>query len=130
MSTLGRVYKGFFSRAFQAYCVKERVCSRDMDIRLFFSDTSAPSTSASRLSSRSSEDELDNVNTECRPPSPKKHCTSRHVSTQKSAKYHSVRSSYRIYSKKWEKDFCWLEYDEDCEGAFCKLCRTSGKTLQ
>ena len=104
-----------------------------MDIRSFFSDTSAPSTSASRLSSSSSEDESDSVTTECRPPSPKKHCsTSRqsHVSTQERAKYRSVGTGRRKYSKKWEKEFSWLEYDEDCEGAFCKLCRTFGKSLQ
>ena len=35
MSTLGRVYKEFFSRPFQAYSVKERVCSRDIDIISF-----------------------------------------------------------------------------------------------
>ena len=48
VSTLGRVYKG--SQPFQAYCCKRKVCSRDMDIRSFFGDASAPSTSASNLS--------------------------------------------------------------------------------
>ena len=28
------------------------------------------------------------------------------------------------------KRFSWLEYNEDCKGAFCKVCRKSGKSLQ
>ena len=59
-----------------------------MDIRSFFGDASAPSTSASRLSSSSSEDESDSVDTECRPPSPKKHCT---------AAGNTLRSGERIF---------------------------------
>ena len=40
------------------------------------------------------------------------------------------KSSSRKYQKKWEKDFTWLEYDADCDGAFCKLYKTSGKSLE
>ena len=63
MSTLGRVYKEFFWRPFQAYSVKERVCSHDMDIISFLvihTCTSGPSTCTltSRMSSSSREDEL------------------------------------------------------------------------
>ena len=32
----------------------------------------------------------------------------------------------RKYNKKWEKDFPWLEYDENYQGAFCKVCRKLG----
>ena len=31
--------------------------------------------------------------------------------------------SKRKYSKNWEKDFYWLVYDEDIDGAFCKVCK-------
>jgi len=27
----------------------------------------------------------------------------------------------------WEEDSTWLEYDVDCEAAFCKVCRRSGR---
>lgn len=39
----------------------------------------------------------------------------------------------RNYNKKWEKDFPWLEYDGNFQGAFCKLCRkgeSRGQSLQ
>ena len=32
--------------------------------------------------------------------------------------------------KRWGKEFPWMEYDADCEGAFCKLCKTSGQSLE
>ena len=35
--------------------------------------------------------------------------------------YVFLRTS-RKYSKKWEKDFSWLEYDENYQGTFCKVC--------
>lgn len=65
---------------------------------------------------------------------PKKHCTSTvrlsiPTSAKKHAKHHATTSS-RKYNTKWEKDFSWLEYNEDCKGAFCKVCRMSGKSLQ
>ena len=37
------------------------------------------------------------------------------------------KNSSRMYQKKWEKDYTWLEYDADCD---CKLCKTSGKSLE
>ena len=33
------------------------------------------------------------------------------------------------YHKEWGRDFCWLEYDEDCDGVFCKVCKKSGKSF-
>ena len=35
----------------------------------------------------------------------------------------STSSNRRHYLKRWEKEFNWLEYDEDMQGAFCKYCR-------
>ena len=32
-------------------------------------------------------------------------------------------ASRKKYNKKWEKDFPWLQYDENYQGAFCKICR-------
>ena len=105
-----------------------------MDIRSYFGKASTQSTSASRLSSSSSEEESDVESLELEVSPPKKHCTSTvslstPTSTKKRAKHCSTTSS-RKYNTKWEKDFSWLEYDEDCNGAFCKVCRKSGKSLQ
>ena len=35
----------------------------------------------------------------------------------------SSAATSRKYNKKWEKDFPWLEYDSNLQGAFCKICR-------
>lgn len=48
----------------------------------------------------------------------------------KRAKYRSVQNSQRKYCNTWENNFSWLEYDKDCNGAFCKICRKSGRSLQ
>ena len=55
------------------------------------------------------------------PPPSKKVCKS-----SKNKRYHRSVSTKRKYSKSWEKDFSWLHYDEDSEGAFCKICKQSG----
>ena len=55
------------------------------------------------------------------PPPSKKVCKS-----SKNKRYHRSVSTKRKYSKSWEKDFSWLYYDEDSEGAFCKICKQSG----
>lgn len=31
--------------------------------------------------------------------------------------------SDRRYNSKWEKDFPWLEFNKDVQGAFCKVCK-------
>ena len=107
-----------------------------MDIRSYFSGISTQSTSASRLDSSSSdsedESEVESLELEVSPS--KKQCTSKvrlstPTSTKKRAKHRSTTRS-RKFNSKWEKDFSWLEYDEDCTGAFCKVCRKSGKSLQ
>ena len=80
-----------------------------------------PSTSVTPRSSNSdsgSEEERDI-------PLNKKPCITAHEHSKKQSKYRTTStSSSRKYQKKWEKDFTWLEYDVDCEGAFCKLCKT------
>lgn len=106
---------------------------KTMDLRSYFSKAST-STSASRLSSNSSEDESEVESSELEVSPPKKHCTSTvgqstPTAAKKHAKYRSTTSS-RKYNARWEKDFTWLEYDEDCKDAFCKVCRKSGKSLQ
>ena len=39
----------------------------------------------------------------------------------------STSSKKHHYLKRWEKDFEWLEYDEDLQGAFCKYCKKWAK---
>ena len=66
------------------------------------------------------------------PTSPKKLCTSsssQPESKQRRAKSRPV-SSKRHYNKKWEREFPWLEYDEDHQGAFCKDCKKRGMSLE
>ena len=44
----------------------------------------------------------------------------------KNKRYYRSVSTKRKYSKSWEKDFSWLYYHEDSEGAFCKQSGISG----
>ena len=98
-----------------------------MDLRRYFQSASSSSAKDSACASRSSvptasiesdhsdnelvEDTLDDL----QPRPAKKPCTS---------------TTARKYRKEWEKDFLWLEYDEDTEGVFCKVCRQAGKSYQ
>ena len=64
------------------------------------------------------------------PPS-KKSCISTPDSEhlKKHSRYRTTStSSSRKYQKRWGKDFTWLKYDVDCDGVFCKLCKTYGRT--
>ena len=48
-------------------------------------------------------------------------------------KLSAARPKSRKYSKKWENDFPWLQYDSNFQGAFYKDCRkaeTRGQSLQ
>ena len=95
-----------------------------MDIRSYFSSSSKPSTSVASSNSNSSSEEERDIT-----PS-KKPCISTSEHSKKQSKYRTTStSSSRKYQKRWEKDFTWLEYDVDYEGAFCKLCKTYGRTL-
>ena len=91
-----------------------------MDIRSYFVSTSTSSTSVSRQSSGSSEDNSDVESVGS--TTFKKACTTFPLPKEK-------QSKPRKYHKEWERDFCWLEYDEDCDGAFCKICKKSGKSF-
>ena len=70
----------------------------------------------------SSDSEDDSVQSDAdsalHPTSTKKLCTS---SVQRRSKSHPL-SGKRSYNPKWEKQFTWLEYSEDHQGAFCKIC--------
>ena len=93
------------------------------DIRSFFSSsipsTSAASTSNVSSSEAESEEEIDIS-------SSKTSSTSTPSLPKKRTKSCSTSSS-RKYQKIWEKEHPWLQYDADCEGAFCKICKASGK---
>ena len=34
------------------------------------------------------------------------------------------------YNKHWEGTFPWLEFDENLQGAFCKVCKKHGRSLE
>ena len=88
-----------------------------MDIRNFFGSSSSKSaTSSLREGSESKEDSTNEA-----PPS-KRPCA-----------VPSSAATSRKYNKKWKKDFPWLEYDGNFQGAFCKICRkveTRGQSSQ
>ena len=58
----------------------------------------------------------------------KAHSSSKPVLPKKRSKSRST-SSTRKYIKIWEEDYPWLHCDTNWEGAFCKICKASGKSL-
>ena len=88
-----------------------------MDILNFFGSSSSKSaTSSLREGSESEEDSINEA-----PPS-KRPCA-----------VPSSAATSQKYNKKWAKDFPWLEYDGNFQGAFCKICReveTRGQSSQ
>ena len=82
-----------------------------MDIRNFFgsSSSSKSATRSLREVSSGSESEEDSISEA--PPSKRPRIVP------------SPAATSRNYNKKWEKDFPWLEYDGNFQGAFCKSCR-------
>ena len=98
------------------------------DIRSYFGSSSKPSTSVS--TSRQSSSSSSSSEDESEVPPTKKPCVCKPEQSKKRSKYRTASSSSRKYQKKWEKDFAWLEYDADCDGAFCKVCKTFGKSLE
>ena len=87
-----------------------------MDIRSFFGASSSKSTPT--IDDRDTGVESKDSDSEVLGPSPAKICCT--SSKQFRDKSHPL-SSKRRYNKKWEKEFCWLEYDEDHQGAFCNM---------
>ena len=81
-----------------------------MDLRAFCAVAS--SSKSTTVSSDIEEDES------LHSSSPKRQCTRPTTPAR--------GTTQRKYNKKWEKDFPWLEYDENYQGAFCKVCRKSG----
>ena len=61
--------------------------------------------------------------------SPKKHCISSTL-PEKHCVMSCNPSTKRTNNKKWEEEFPWVQYDKDVQGAFCKVCRKRGKSLQ
>ena len=99
-----------------------------MDIRSY--GTILPSTSKSAqppvdTSGSSDSDSEADSELQDKPSPPKKLCTA----SQKRSKSRSLTSK-RKYNKKWEENFPWLEYSEDHQGAFCKVCKKRGRLLQ
>ena len=92
-----------------------------MDIRSYFK-----SASKSSVVSSSSDSEDDNESEiDVQPNPPKNHCSS---STSKPLS--KSGSGIRRYNKKWEETFLWLEFDENFQDAFRKLCKKAGRSLQ
>ena len=92
-----------------------------MDILSYF----GPSGSSAKAdgSSSSSEGDSDSSTSDHEPPAKK-------LPTEPAKAKKYSKSGKRKYFKSWEKEFNWLEYDEDSEGAFCKTCKQLGKSLQ
>jgi hypothetical protein len=91
-----------------------------MDIRAYFG---ASSTRVEANISRKEETDSSATSSDdstCEQPSPMKKQTHK-------AKKSTVE---RKYCKSWEKEFNWLQYDEDSNDVFCKICKESGKSLQ
>ena len=84
--------------------------SESLDLRAF--RAAASSSNSTTISSDIEED--GNLH----PSSPKRQCT-RPTTSASATTQHKCK-------KKWEKDFPWLEYNENYQGAFCKVCRKSG----
>lgn len=83
----------------------------ERSIRDYFASSSSKSAPSSRgCDTSDSEDDL--TTPSLHPSSPKRHCSSTAPHTRK-------------YNKKWEKEFPWLEYDNNYNGVFCKVCRKS-----
>ena len=94
-----------------------------MDIRHYFSASTSKQSSTPAFSSSSSEnDEPLSSDSQCLKPPPTKRSLCSTSNYRAKSKY-STKSGQRKYSKKWEKEFLWLEYDENYQGAFCKTCQ-------
>ena len=81
-------------------------------LKLMQTKTASTASSSSSKDVESASDSSDSELDESGPPN-KKTCR------EKSR----LLKSKRKYSKNWEKDFHWLVYDEDIDGAFCNVCK-------
>lgn len=95
-----------------------------MDLRQYFSpSTSKQSCVSTTSSSSNSEDDeqLSSDGVSLEPPLQKRPPSAANYRAK--SKYRAKSGKKRKYNKRWEKDFAWLEYDENYQGAFCKICR-------
>ena len=92
-----------------------------MDIPSYFRSASKSSV----VFSSSDSEDGNKSEIEVQPNAPKKHCSS---STSKPPS--KSGSGIRSYNKKWEETFPWLEFDENLQSTFCKLCKKCGRSLQ
>ena len=81
--------------------------------------TSYSSSKDIESSSESDSSDLELDGTESGPPN-KKACRE---------KFRPLKST-RKYLQSWEKGFSWLVYDEDIDGAFCKVCKQAENKTQ
>ena len=61
---------------------------------------------------------------------PKKFCNNHSLLRNNEIQRGALLSKQMEILYKLGNDFPWLEYNEDYRGAFCKVCRRSGKSLQ
>ena len=92
-----------------------------MDIRSYFRSAFKSSV----VSSCSDSDDGNESEIDVQPNPPKKHCSG---STSKPPS----KSGSGIWrcNKRWEETFPWLEFDENLQGVFCKLCKIGERSLQ
>ena len=94
-----------------------------MDLRSYFKSSAKPS-SKEQLSHHSSSEEKSNV------PQAKRTCSASTGVAGPSTKYEGSCGGKRKYQQRREKEFTWLEFDADSEGAYCKLCKKFGRALE
>ena len=98
-----------------------------MDIRSFFGGaSSSKSTDVSSSIVKMKSTEINLILSALEPSPAKKRLT---VHEKRRRKYRPVTSS-RKYNKKWEESFNWLTFDENFQGAICKVCRKRGISLK
>ena len=93
-----------------------------MDIRSYFSRSSTPSTSVAPSNSDSNSEEERDIS-----PGPVSVHLIVHIQRNNPSIVLQVLAAAGS-TIKGGKDFTWLEYHVDCDGTFCKLHKTYGRT--
>ena len=91
-----------------------------MDIRAYFGASSARIEANISRNEETDSSAASSDDSTCEQPPPKK----------KQSHKAKKSTAERKYCKSWEKEFNWLQYDEDSDGVFCKICKESGKSFQ
>ena len=97
-----------------------------MDIRSFFAASEASSSQQTDIQSEESSESEAESETELEPSPAKK---KKGVHEKSRSKYRPATSS-RKYNKKWEERFDWLIFNDNFQGAFCKVCRKRGLSFE